>query len=54
MTCQLILNWKSFAALGVAVTAVILALKVTPEQAERVLTAMVNATQHVSISNNAG
>lgn len=52
MTCQLILNWKSFAALGGAVTAVILALKLTPDQSERVLTSMVSATQLIDVSDD--
>ncbi len=52
MTCQLILNWKSFAALGGAVLAVILGRNLTPDQSERVLTAMVNAMTLVDVSND--
>ena len=52
MTCQLILNWKSFAAMGVAVTAIILATKLMPDQSERVLTFMVDTFRKVNVSDD--
>ena len=52
MTCQLVLNWKSFAALGLSVVSIILALNLNSDQSERVLTSMVNATQLIDVSDD--
>lgn len=52
MTCQLTLNWKSFAALGATVIGAILAWKLTPDQSERVLTKAVDTVEAVIISRN--
>lgn len=52
MTCQLNINWKSFAALGVSAVGVILAMKLTPEQATVVLNNMIDTSRAVIGGNN--
>ena len=51
MTCQLILNWKSFAALGAAAVAWVLAKRVPPEQAANVLNNLFSAAEVVITGN---
>ena len=48
MMFQLVFNWKTFAAIGGSLVAVILARKLTSDQSERVLTSMVGAARYVS------
>lgn len=52
MTCQLILNWKSFAALGATAIGIILAKKLMPEQATVVLNNLFDTSKAVIGGNN--
>ena len=52
MTCQLILDWKSFAALGVSAIGIILAQKLMPEQATVVLNTLFDTSSAVIGGNN--
>ena len=52
MTFQVVLNWKSFAALGATALALLLARNLTPEQSEKVLTTRVNASKLIDVSDD--
>jgi hypothetical protein len=52
MTCQLVLNWKSFAIIGASVIGTILAKKVNPEQAANVLNRLFDTSKAVITGNS--
>ncbi len=53
MMFQVVFNWKTFAAIGGSLVAVILARKLTSYQSERVLTSMVGTVRYVSLGRDA-
>lgn len=51
MSCQLILNWKSFVALGFVLVGGIFAAKMTPEQAKEVSIHAIDTYKEVNSVN---
>lgn len=52
MDVKVVLNWKSFLALGVSATALVLACKLDPAAAERVSTHAVDASRELAVVYN--
>lgn len=52
MDLKVVLDWKSFAALGASVVAAILAIKLDSDAAERVSTHAVDAGKELAVAGN--